>query len=72
MFMEPRNIFRAKEAVLSVLAGDVFGNSPIGPSLFAFKTIYFVAALLNPKTTIRAWRARRQNIRSVHIDGMMN
>jgi flavin-dependent dehydrogenase len=29
MFMAPRNVLRAKEAVLSVLAGDIFGKTPI-------------------------------------------
>src|SRR5690606_33231019 len=29
LFMGPRNIFRVKEALLSVLAGDVFGKTPI-------------------------------------------
>src|SRR5665647_302189 len=29
MFMAPRNVFRVKEALLSVLAGDVYGNTPI-------------------------------------------
>ena len=27
LFMGPRNLFRVKEALLSVLAGDVFGKT---------------------------------------------
>lgn len=72
MFMGPRNILRVKEAVLSVLAGDLFGKTPIGPSLFFFKCIYYGACLLNLPRTIKAWRTRRNNIRSVQIDGMTN
>jgi flavin-dependent dehydrogenase len=41
MFMAPRKNQRLEEAVLSVLAGDVFGGSKIGPRLAAFKAIYF-------------------------------
>lgn len=72
MFMGPRNILRVKEAVLSVLAGDLFGKTPIGPSLFLFKCMYYGAGLLNLPRTIRAWRTRRRNIRSVQIDGLTN
>jgi flavin-dependent dehydrogenase len=42
LFMSPRNYFRIEEAVLSLLAGDVFGRSPIGARLLAFKLIYYV------------------------------
>ena len=41
IFMSPRNRFRIEEAVLSLLAGDVFGRSPIGWRLVAFKLIYY-------------------------------
>ena len=65
MFMEPRNIFRAKEAVLSVLAGDIFGKTPIHIPLFLFKTIYYTASLFNFKRTMKSWWARKRNIRAV-------
>ena len=65
MFMEPSNIFRVKEALLSVLAGDVFGKTPIHGSLFMFKAIYYVASLLNFKRTFKAWKMRKCNIRVV-------
>jgi flavin-dependent dehydrogenase len=42
LFMSPRNYFRIQEAVLSLLAGDVFGRSPIALRLFAFRMIYYV------------------------------
>lgn len=65
MFMSPRNIFRTKEAVLSVLAGDVFGKTPIHGSLFIFKSLYYTASLLNFKRTYQAWKMRKCNIRVV-------
>ncbi len=69
MFMEPRNIFRAKEAVLSVLAGDVYGTTPIQKPLFLFKAIYYTASLLNLKRTIKSWKMRQNNIKPVEETG---
>jgi flavin-dependent dehydrogenase len=65
LFMHPRNPLRVKEAVLSVLAGDIFGKTPIWGSLLVFKAIYYLAFIGNLPRTIKAWRQRRQNIRDV-------
>ncbi len=65
LFMNPRNIFRIKEAILSVLAGDIFGKTPIWKSIFIFKCIYYTASLANFKRTFMAWKRRRFNIRPV-------
>ena len=65
LFMHPANPLRTKEAVLSLLAGDIYGNVPIGPSLGAFKGVYWWLSLLALPRTFAAWRARRANIRDV-------
>jgi len=65
MFMEPRNIFRVKEAVLSVLAGDVYGKTPIQKPLFMFKTIYYIGSLFSLKRTIKSWKMRKNNIKTI-------
>lgn len=65
MFMEPRNVLRAKEAVLSVLAGDVYGKTPIHRPLLIFKVIYYTACLLNLRRTIKFWAKRRRDIKVV-------
>jgi flavin-dependent dehydrogenase len=65
LFMEPHNPLRVKEAVLALLAGDIYGGSPIGPSLKAFKAIYYLGSLVHPQRALAAWRARRRNIRDV-------
>lgn len=65
LFMNPRNIFRIKEAILSVLAGDIFGRTPIWRSIFLFKCIYYAASIANFRRTFRAWRRRKYNIRPV-------
>jgi hypothetical protein len=59
--MDPRNIFRVEEAVLSLLAGDVYGNSPIGPRLLFFKALYYIAKLFHLRDSVSAWRTRRQS-----------
>ena len=65
LFMAPRNFFRVKEALLSVLAGDIFGKTPIWGSLRVFKAIYYVVSLANLKRTIMASKQRKLNIRYV-------
>jgi hypothetical protein len=65
MFMEPRNVFRVKEAVLSVLAGDVYGKTPIHLPLILFKTIYYLGSLFTLKRTINAWKMRKKNIKTI-------
>ncbi len=69
MFMAPRNIFRVQEALLSVLAGDVFGKTPIQRPLLLFKGLYYAASLLNFRRTLQAWRMRKHNIRAVDEAG---
>jgi flavin-dependent dehydrogenase len=69
--MHPKNIFRVKEAVLSVLAGDIFGNTPIWRSIWMFKALYYAANAIQPKRAFMAWKRRRFNIRR-HDDAMMN
>ena len=63
LFMAPRNYLRMQEALLSLLAGDVYGKSPIRASLLAFKALFYFMSLANLARTIRAWRRRRANIR---------
>jgi len=64
-FMDPRNPMRMKEAVLTVLAGDIHGRTPFRLPLTLFKGLYYLVSLANPVRTWNAWRARRHNIRTV-------
>ncbi|ANJ68039.1 hydroxylase [Halothiobacillus diazotrophicus] len=64
LFMGPRNIFRVKEALLSLLAGDIFGKTPIWPSLWLLKGIYYLSSLRHPRRTFRAWQNRRTIVRA--------
>lgn len=70
LFMQPSNPLRMKEALLSLLAGDIFGETPIWRSLYAFKAVYYFVSLLNFKRSIAAWRRRKNNIAVVEDSGM--
>ena len=63
--MEPRNPLRMQEAVLSLLAGDLFRGTPIYWSLRAFKGVYYLTTLANLRRCIGAWRRRKQAIKEV-------
>ncbi|MDO9219570.1 MAG: tryptophan 7-halogenase, partial [Thiobacillus sp.] len=65
LFMAPSNIFRVQEALLSVLAGDIYGKTPIWGSLRMLKVIYYLTSIANLKRTLMAWKRRKQNIRFV-------
>jgi flavin-dependent dehydrogenase len=62
MFMHPRDLLGAKAAVTSMLAGDIFGASPIRSGLRVFKGCYRLLSALEARRTWRAWRQRRVNI----------
>ena len=65
LFMHPANPLRMQEAVLSLLAGDIFGKTPIWVSLTLFKVVYYMTSLAMLPRALRAWRARRSHIRDV-------
>jgi flavin-dependent dehydrogenase len=45
LFMNPRNILRLQEAMVSMLSGNVFGPSPVHHRLKFFKVLYYIKAL---------------------------
>ncbi len=65
LFMAPSNVWRVKEALLSMLAGDIFGKTPIWRSLALLKGIFYIASALNFKRSWQAMRLRKANIRVV-------
>lgn len=62
LLMAPRNALRMRETLLSVLAGDIFGDTTIRASLGAFKAVYYLSSLVNLGRTVAAVRQRRVNI----------
>jgi len=63
LFMRPRNQ-KLQEAVLSVLAGDVFRDTPFGARLLVFKTLYYLKSAFSLRASFAAWRRRKQNLGS--------
>jgi flavin-dependent dehydrogenase len=62
MFMAPRKNPRLEEAVMSLLAGDVFGGSPIGVRLFVFKIFYYVLSFFERVSSLGNKLTRRQSV----------
>jgi flavin-dependent dehydrogenase len=64
LFMQPRNIWRMQEALLSILAGDIFRNTPVYPRLLGFKVIYYCSCLTVWPQALKTWATRRRNHRA--------
>jgi flavin-dependent dehydrogenase len=60
MFMHPRDFFRMKRGIMSLLAADVFSKTPIRLPLNAFKFFYYVTSVVNLRASIESWRQRRR------------
>ncbi len=63
LLLHPRNPLRMKEALISLLAGDIFGRTPIWASLNALKGVYFAGLLANLPQAWRSRQRRKANIR---------
>jgi len=63
LFMAPSDKWDMKKAILSVLAGDVFGNTPIRRGLRNFRMVYYAFSLMHLRRSLAAWRRRAFNIR---------
>ncbi len=69
MFMKPANHFRVKEAVVSMLAGDIYRNTPLKRPMLAFKLFYY---LISAQYLLQSWAGylrRRRNVRLPFSDG---
>lgn len=60
--MAPRGVFRIQQAIISVLAGDLFRNTPVAVPLALFKAIFYLTFVLNFSRAWAAYRRRRQNV----------
>ncbi len=68
LFMGPRNVLRVEEALLSLLAGDIYGRRSIRRRLVIFKCIYYLNSLRHVKTSMSAWRNRRRAISEATVE----
>ena len=63
LLMAPRNVLRVQEALLSLLAGDVFRSRAVHFRLLFFKAIYYALAACSVRRTLSAWRRRKRAMR---------
>ena len=60
LLLVKRNMFRIEEAVLSVLAGDIFRPLPIRLKLLGFKIAYYINSLRILKSSLETWKMLRR------------
>ena len=63
LFAEPRNVLQVEQAVISMLAGDVFDARPVLWRLRVFRVIYALTTLRIAPEAARSWWQRRRDIR---------
>ena len=68
LFMGPRNIFRVKEALISLLAADIYRGTPIWRSVGLLKGIYYITSLARLRHSLSDWRAHRRKVQPVNPD----
>jgi flavin-dependent dehydrogenase len=65
MFMHPKNTFKVKQGLMSLLAADLRHGLPYRLSLLMFKVVYYVVSLKNWRRTYEGWKRHRFNIRDM-------
>ncbi|WP_165967348.1 NAD(P)/FAD-dependent oxidoreductase [Luteimonas aestuarii] len=63
IFSAPRNDWQIEQAVISMLAGDVFDNRAVRWRLHAFRAIYAINAIAIAPAALRGWLRRRRQVR---------
>jgi flavin-dependent dehydrogenase len=63
LFAHPRNDWQMEQAVISMLAGDVFDNRRVLRRLWLFRLVYLVTALTMAPNALRGWMDRRRQAR---------
>jgi flavin-dependent dehydrogenase len=62
LFNNPRNFWQVEQAVISMLAGDVFDNPAVLKRLRLFRVIYALTALQLAPKALRGWLRRKRAI----------
>ncbi len=63
LFNNPRNTWQVEQAVISMLAGDVFDNPAVIRRLRLFRLIYALTSLGQAPAALRGWLRRRRAAR---------
>jgi len=62
LISNPKDLMKVVQAVISMLAGDVYSNASVRRRLVIFKAMYYKACLSNWRGARASWRARRAGI----------
>jgi flavin-dependent dehydrogenase len=62
LLLNPNNRLRMVEALLSLLAGDIFAKTKVGPRLFAFKLVYYATSARMARESFTAYLRRKRNV----------
>ncbi|GAA5068201.1 NAD(P)/FAD-dependent oxidoreductase [Lysobacter panacisoli] len=62
LFNHPRNVWQVEQAVISMLAGDVFDNPAVLRRLRLFRFIYTMTAISMAPQALRGWLRRRRQV----------
>ena len=65
IFMNPNNRYRLRDALLALLAGNVFRGPQLGLRLFALKALYYAFSAGRLKESLAAWKKRREAAREL-------
>lgn len=66
LMSDPRNVLRVVQAVVSMLAGDVYHNRRVRQRLLVFKTIYNVSWLLRWRESLADQRMRMAEVKAAN------
>ena len=62
LFNHPSNFYQVEQAVISMLAGDVFDHPAVLRRLRVFRAIYALTALRMAPAALHGWRRRRRQV----------
>lgn len=68
IFMNPNNRFRLRDALLAVLAGNIYSGNRLGLRILALKMLYYVLSAADWRGNWAAWRRRRRATREPGIE----
>jgi flavin-dependent dehydrogenase len=69
LFRNPRNMFRVEEAMISMLAGDVFRDGGVRWRLRLFKMLYAIASVVELRGSLMSFVKRRRQAAVSFIGG---
>ncbi len=69
LFMSPSNQWRIQESLISLLAGDLYRDTPVQKGLTLFKFIYYITFLKNLPAAWATHRRRKRNIQLYFTGG---